>query len=80
MQIAAMDPLEDAPAEATTPGDVTRLLESASAGDRDALDRVLALLYDDLTQELVATSSVCTDDTRTGITPSRTGKLIKPVP
>jgi len=48
MQIAAMDPLEDAPAEATTPGDVTRLLESASAGDRDALDRVLTLLYDDL--------------------------------
>jgi RNA polymerase sigma factor (TIGR02999 family) len=48
MQIAAMDPLEDASAEATTPGDVTRLLESASAGDRDALDRVLTLLYDDL--------------------------------
>ena len=34
--------------EATTPADITRLLQSASAGDRAALDRVLPLLYDDL--------------------------------
>ena len=35
-------------AEAAVPGDVTRLLQSASAGDRDVLDRVLPLLYEDL--------------------------------
>ena len=35
-------------AEAARPGDVTRLLRSASAGDRTALDRVLPLLYEDL--------------------------------
>jgi RNA polymerase sigma factor (TIGR02999 family) len=29
-------------------GDVTRLLQSAAAGDRAALDRVLPILYDDL--------------------------------
>ena len=34
--------------EAVLPGDVTRLLQSASAGDRAALDRVLPLLYEDL--------------------------------
>ena len=34
--------------DATAPADVTRLLQSASAGDRAALDRVLPLLYDDL--------------------------------
>ena len=33
---------------ATAPPDVTRLLQSARAGDRTALDRVLPLLYDDL--------------------------------
>jgi len=36
------------PAETTESGDVTRLLQSARAGDRTALDRVLSLLYDDL--------------------------------
>jgi RNA polymerase sigma-70 factor, ECF subfamily len=36
------------PAEATVPGDVTRLLRSAAAGERSAMDRVLPLLYDDL--------------------------------
>jgi RNA polymerase sigma factor (TIGR02999 family) len=36
------------PVDPTVPGDVTRLLQSASAGDRAALDRVLSLLYDDL--------------------------------
>ena len=35
-------------AEGTGPGDVTRLLQSAGSGDRDALDRVLPLLYEDL--------------------------------
>ena len=30
------------------PGEVTRILEAARAGDRAALDRVLALVYDDL--------------------------------
>jgi RNA polymerase sigma-70 factor (ECF subfamily) len=30
------------------PGEITRILQSASAGDRAALDRVLPLLYDDL--------------------------------
>ena len=35
-------------AEAAVPGDVTRLLQSATAGDRAALDRVLPLLYEDL--------------------------------
>ena len=35
-------------AEAAVPGDVTRLLQSAGAGDRAALDRVLPLLYEDL--------------------------------
>src|SRR5688572_11410490 len=34
--------------EATAPGDVTRLLQAARAGERAALDRVLPLLYDDL--------------------------------
>ena len=34
--------------EATGPTDVTRLLQSANAGDRAALDRVLPLLYDEL--------------------------------
>ena len=34
--------------DATVPGDVTRLLRAASAGDRAALDRVLPLLYEDL--------------------------------
>jgi len=34
--------------EASSSGDVTRLLESARAGDRTALDRVLPILYDDL--------------------------------
>jgi len=34
--------------EATGPTDVTRLLQSANAGDRAALDRVLPLLYEDL--------------------------------
>ena len=34
--------------EAAEPGDVTRLLRSARAGERAALDRVLPLLYDDL--------------------------------
>jgi len=34
--------------KASTPGDVTRLLQSASAADRAVLDRVLPLLYDDL--------------------------------
>jgi len=34
--------------EETAPSDVTRLLQSAAAGDRAALDRVLPLLYDDL--------------------------------
>ena len=34
--------------QAIPPADVTRLLQSASAGDRAALDRVLPLLYDDL--------------------------------
>src|SRR5687767_11237717 len=34
--------------EGTSSGDVTRLLQSARAGDRVALDRVLPLLYDDL--------------------------------
>ena len=34
--------------QATAPADVTRLLQSARAGDRTALDRVLPLLYDDL--------------------------------
>ena len=32
----------------TAPGDVTRLLQAARAGERTALDRVLPLLYDDL--------------------------------
>ena len=47
-------PLPEHPAEAlsqiveTAPADVTRLLQSARAGDRTALDRVLPLLYDDL--------------------------------
>jgi RNA polymerase sigma-70 factor (ECF subfamily) len=46
--------LPEQPAEAlsqslaTAPVDVTRLLQSARAGDRTALDRVLPLLYDDL--------------------------------
>src|SRR5919107_1094048 len=42
--------LSDALSEVEAParGDVTRLLQSASAGDRAALDRVLPLLYDDL--------------------------------
>lgn len=31
-----------------TPGDVTRLLRAVRDGDRDALDRVLAMVYDDL--------------------------------
>lgn len=35
-------------AAAAVPGDVTRLLQAASAGDRAALDRVLPLLYEDL--------------------------------
>lgn len=35
-------------AEAARPGDVTRLLQSASAGDRAALDRVLPLVYEEL--------------------------------
>ena len=35
-------------AEAAEPGDVTRLLRSAGAGERAALDRVVSLLYDDL--------------------------------
>jgi len=35
-------------AEATVPGDVTRLLRSAAAGERAAMDLVLPLLYDDL--------------------------------
>jgi RNA polymerase sigma factor (TIGR02999 family) len=34
--------------EAATLGDVTRLLQSARAGDRAALDRVVPLVYDDL--------------------------------
>ena len=40
----------DAPSEnaATSSGDVTRLLQTARAGDRAALDRVLPLLYEDL--------------------------------
>jgi RNA polymerase sigma factor (TIGR02999 family) len=29
-------------------GEVTRILEAAQAGDRDALDRILPLVYDDL--------------------------------
>jgi RNA polymerase sigma factor (TIGR02999 family) len=32
----------------TSPGEVTRLLEAAEAGDREALDRLLPLLYEDL--------------------------------
>jgi RNA polymerase sigma factor (TIGR02999 family) len=32
----------------TPPGEVTRLLEAAEAGDRDALDRLVPLVYDDL--------------------------------
>ncbi len=35
-------------AEPDADGEVTRLLRSAAAGDRSALDRVLPLLYDDL--------------------------------
>src|SRR5688572_7494773 len=31
-----------------TPGDVTRLLESAVAGDNEALDRLMPLVYEDL--------------------------------
>jgi RNA polymerase sigma-70 factor, ECF subfamily len=34
--------------EGASSGDVTRLLQSARAGDRAALDRVLPILYDDL--------------------------------
>ena len=32
----------------STPGDVTRILEAAQAGDRAALDQVLPLVYEDL--------------------------------
>lgn len=32
----------------TPPGEVTRLLEAAEAGDRDALDRLVPLVYEDL--------------------------------
>jgi RNA polymerase sigma factor (TIGR02999 family) len=35
-------------ADASPPGDVTRLLQAAGAGDRAALDKVLPYLYDDL--------------------------------
>ena len=42
----ASDLPDDAPA--TTPGEVTQLLHDARNGDRAALDRVLALIYDDL--------------------------------
>ena len=34
--------------ETDVPGDVTRLLQAAGAGDRSALDRVLPFLYEDL--------------------------------
>src|SRR5687767_15920201 len=47
--MALPDPAEaHSPAETTAPGEVTLLLQSARAGDRAALDRVLPLLYDDL--------------------------------
>jgi len=36
------------PAEPPAPGDITRVLQAAAAGDRAALDRVLPLLYEDL--------------------------------
>ena len=32
----------------TAPGEVTRLLEAAEAGDREALDRLVPLVYEDL--------------------------------
>ena len=32
----------------TAPGEVTRLLEAAEAGDSDALDRLVPLIYEDL--------------------------------
>jgi RNA polymerase sigma factor (TIGR02999 family) len=31
-----------------SPGEVTRILQAAQAGDRDALDRILPLVYEDL--------------------------------
>ena len=34
--------------ETTPPGEVTRLLEAAEAGDSDALDRLVPLVYEDL--------------------------------
>jgi RNA polymerase sigma-70 factor, ECF subfamily len=34
--------------EGTSPGEVTRLLEAAEAGDREALDRLVPLVYEDL--------------------------------
>ena len=37
----------DAPAD-TPPGEVTRLLEAAVAGDSDALERLVPLMYEDL--------------------------------
>jgi RNA polymerase sigma factor (TIGR02999 family) len=40
--------LVPSPQDPTAIGDVTRLLQSATAGNRDALDRVLPLLYDEL--------------------------------
>ena len=39
---------ESTPSSGESPGDVTRILQSAVAGDRAALDRALPLLYDDL--------------------------------
>src|SRR3970040_357500 len=34
--------------ESTPPGEVTRLLEAVEAGDSDALDRLVPLVYEDL--------------------------------
>ncbi len=47
--MALPDPAEALPpAETTAPGDVTRVLQAARAGDRSALDQVLPILYEDL--------------------------------
>jgi len=47
--MAPPDPAEVVlPTGPTAPGDVTRLLQAARAGDRAALDRVMPLVYQDL--------------------------------
>jgi RNA polymerase sigma factor (TIGR02999 family) len=41
-------PIPPSPSGGAAAGEITRILQSASAGDRAALDRVIPLLYDDL--------------------------------